>query len=91
MIKKTVLTLLLPISMVTLAHDDDADTACNHVTPVSAKIIKKERSVEIVPGIVKASDTPCDKLIHENFQPELTESQDALLNARLPGTLLATR
>ncbi|WP_218311969.1 hypothetical protein [Alteromonas antoniana] len=90
MIKKAILTLLLPLSMVTLAHANEAGVACND-TSVSSDVVKKERSNEVVPGMLKASHTGCADVEPENSRPELTDSHDALLNPRLPGTLLATR
>ncbi len=89
MIKKTILTLLLPFSMITLAHANEAGAACND-TAVSSDVVKKERSDEIVPSMLKASHSGCAEVEPENFRPELTDSHDALLNPRLPGTLLAT-
>lgn len=91
MMKKSVLTLLLPLTMVTLAHANDTDSACKNVAPSASEIVKKERSDNIAPGIMKATKAGCDSDVHDNFKSELTDSQDALLNPRLPGTLLAIR
>lgn len=91
MIKKAILTLLLPFSMVTLAHANETDVACHDSAVSSSEIVKKERSHEIVPGMLRTSRSDCTDVESENSRPELTDSQDALLNPRLPGTLLATR
>ncbi|WP_414827755.1 hypothetical protein [Alteromonas sp. H39] len=91
MIKNAILTLLLPLSMVTLAHANDAVVACNQTSLSSSVILKKERSDDIAPTMLNANQTECDNTDRESSKPELTDSHDALLNPRLPGTLLATR